>query len=132
MEKPEAPASLLGSPAPRIPLRWSESFGASGDNVKRFITSGGPYAVIAKDVRNPSYLDTTAGPGTTYHCVGTASNGAGEGSISPEETLTARKPASWGNVRVGGISAAVVGADAVTNRLGILDAGVFETGCTGG
>lgn len=90
MEKPEAPASLLGSPAPRIPLRWSESFGASGYNVKRFITSGGPCAVIAKDVRNPSYLDTTAVPGTTYHCVATASNGAGEGSISPEAPPTAR------------------------------------------
>jgi regulation of enolase protein 1 (concanavalin A-like superfamily) len=85
---PAAPYALLGSPGDgSVPLRWLESFGATGYNVKRAVTSGGPYITIAS-VAGTSFVDTSVVNGTNYFYVATATNTAGESVVSPEESVT--------------------------------------------
>lgn len=91
VEIPEAPLALLGSPGLRTPLRWTESFGTTGYNVKRATTPGGPYTTIATGLAKPSYLDTTADFGPAWYYVVTATNAAGESPPSPEEKVAPHK-----------------------------------------
>ncbi|MGA3204589.1 MAG: hypothetical protein ABSF12_19015 [Bryobacteraceae bacterium] len=72
---------------------WSQGDGpvATGFNVKRGTTTGGPYATIASLTGNSirTYTDASATgnlltPGTTFYYVVTAVSGAAESSPSPE------------------------------------------------
>jgi hypothetical protein len=97
---PAAPLSFLAAPGEnRVPLRWTESFGATSYKVKRATTSGGPYTTIAT-VTAPSHVDGTVSNGTTYYYVVSAVNAAGEGANSAQDSATPLSPMV--NVAFGG------------------------------
>ena len=89
---PAPPLALLGSPGNgQVPLRWSESFGATTYNIKRTTTSGGPYATIAA-VKGTSYVDAGVTNNNSYFYVVSAVNPAGEGGNSQEDNVRPRPP----------------------------------------
>ena len=89
---PAAPLSFLAaSGESKVPLRWTESFGATSYKVKRATTSGGPYTTLAT-VTNPSYVDTAVTSGTTYYYVVSAVNATGEGANSAQDSATPENP----------------------------------------
>src|SRR6185503_2243592 len=58
---PNAPTGLAATPGnAQVTLTWNASASATGYNVKRSTTPGGPYAVIAPNIAATSYIDTTA------------------------------------------------------------------------
>ncbi|MEJ2043954.1 MAG: alginate lyase family protein [Reinekea sp.] len=98
---PAAPTALLASPGDgSVPLRWQTSFGATGYSINRSTTSGGPYTIVASDVKGSSYTDTSVTNGTTYYYTVTASNSAGTSELSPEDSTTPVRPLV--NVATGG------------------------------
>ncbi len=98
---PAAPATLQAAPGDgAVPLRWQQSFGATGYAVLRATTSGGPYSTIASGVAGGSYVDTTVTNGTTYYYTVTATNAAGTSANSPEDSATPVHPLV--NVATGG------------------------------
>jgi autotransporter-associated beta strand protein len=62
----------------QVSLSWGVSQGATGYNVKRSTSRGGPFDTIADGVGSTGYTDTTALNGTTYYYAVSAVNGAGE------------------------------------------------------
>ena len=72
----------------KITLSWSAVTGAAGYNVKRAITSGGPYTTIANNVTGTGYEDTNVVNGTTYYYVVTAIGASGESANSNEASAT--------------------------------------------
>jgi hypothetical protein len=98
---PAAPATLLADPGDgAVPLRWQQSFGATGYTVLRSTTSGGPYSTIATNVTGGSYTDNTVANGTTYYYTVTATNAAGMSANSAEDSATPVHPLV--NVATGG------------------------------
>ena len=98
---PAAPATLLAEPGDgAVPLRWQQSFGATGHAVLRATSSGGPYTTIAANVTGGSYTDNTVTNGTTYYYTVTATNAAGTSANSPEDSATPVHPLV--NVATGG------------------------------
>jgi hypothetical protein len=98
---PAAPATLLAEPGDgAVPLRWQQSFGATGYAVLRATSSGGPYTTIAANVTGGSYTDTSVVNGTTYYYTVTATNTAGTSANSPEDSATPVHPLV--NVATGG------------------------------
>ncbi len=80
---PSAPTGLAASPGDRtVALTWNAVSGASGYNVKRATTSGGPYAVVAPGVTATTHLDTALTNGTRYYYVVSAFNYGGESANS--------------------------------------------------
>ncbi|HEX3856046.1 MAG TPA: DUF5703 domain-containing protein [Verrucomicrobiae bacterium] len=69
-------------------LRWTGASGASGYNIKRATTNGGPYTIIATNVTGLSYINTGLLNGTNYYYVVSASGLWGEGSNSTEVVVT--------------------------------------------
>ena len=67
-----------------VRLNWSPVYGAGSYHVKRSTVSGGPYAVIARDVAWTEYVDTTAVNGTRYFYVVSSVDGGQESPNSPE------------------------------------------------
>jgi fibronectin type 3 domain-containing protein len=61
-----------------VALTWTNTTGATSFNIKRAVTSGGPYTTVASDVTGTSYTDTTAINGTTYYYVVSGVDGVGE------------------------------------------------------
>jgi len=97
---PPAPTGLSATPGgAQVNLSWSVSAGATGYNVKRSTTNGGPYTVIGNNVATTGYLDTTAANGTTYYYVVSALNTAGESANSTQVSATPFAPltAYWTN-----------------------------------
>ncbi len=98
---PAAPATLLAEPGDgAVPLRWQQSFGATGYAVQRATSSGGPYTTIAANVTGGSYIDTSVTNGTTYYYTVTATNAAGTSVNSSEDSATPVHPLV--NVATGG------------------------------
>ena len=94
--------SALGAPPPPLPaptglaatagnaqvqLIWNPVPGATGYNVKRATTSGGPYTTIAT-VTGTSFTDTGRTNGTTYFYVVSAFNANGESANSSQVSAT--------------------------------------------
>jgi uncharacterized protein (TIGR03437 family) len=87
-------SSLIAQTPHTVTLNWTWSQGdgpvASGFNVKRGTTTGGPYAIIASlNATIRTYTDgggtgNILTPGTTYYYVVTAVSGAAESLPSPE------------------------------------------------
>jgi fibronectin type 3 domain-containing protein len=85
---PEAPI-LSGVPGDNSnTLTWTTVDNATGYNVKRATTSGGPYTTIANNITEETYTDTEVTNGTTYYYVVSAMNEAGESANSNEVILT--------------------------------------------
>jgi hypothetical protein len=83
---PDAPASLTAaSPSSnRINLAWTASAGATGYNIGRATTSGGPYVVIVSNTNATNYSDDNVSPAATYYYVVSAVNSLGESTWSAE------------------------------------------------
>jgi hypothetical protein len=76
-----------------VALSWTASTGATGYNVQRSTTTGGPYTVIGT-AAGASYTDTTATNGTTYYYVISATLGAGQSGNSNQASATPAAPVS--------------------------------------
>jgi beta-glucanase (GH16 family) len=82
---PPAPTGLMtGSGNGQVVLKWTLPEDATTHKVKRSLSSGGPYSVIASSVKGNQYTDTTVSNGTTYYYVVSASDSSGEGADSSE------------------------------------------------
>ncbi len=85
------PAGLTAMPGShQVGLTWNVLPGATGYNIKRSITSGGPYTTISTsgNVTGTNYIDSTALNGTTYYYVisaATSISKASETANSPME-----------------------------------------------
>jgi len=67
-----------------VVLSWVTSLGATGYNVKRSTTTGGPYAAVATNVAGTSYTNVGLAVGTSYYYVVSAVNPAGESTNSSQ------------------------------------------------
>jgi hypothetical protein len=76
-----------------VTLTWTASMGATGYNVKRATTKGGPYTKLASPA-SPTYTDSSVANGTTYYYVVSALNAAGESANSTEVTTTPKAPSA--------------------------------------
>jgi chitin-binding protein len=82
---PSAPTGVAASAGnAQATVTWSAVSGATGYNVKRSTTSGGPYSNVATNVTATSYTNTGLTNGTTYYYVITAVNASGESAISSQ------------------------------------------------
>ena len=90
---PVAPTGLTASAGnAQVALTWSAASGATGYNVKRSTTSGGPYSNVASNVTGTSYTNTGLTNGTTYYYVVTAVNASGESPVSTQTSGTPTAP----------------------------------------
>jgi len=90
--QPATPAGLTASPGNlSVSLSWNTAPYASGYNVKRSLTNGGPYAVIGT-TRSRSYSDPSLVNGTTYSYAVSATNSAGESANSAPASATPAAP----------------------------------------
>jgi beta-galactosidase len=122
------PGGLTGIPGDhQVVLSWSALPGATSYNLKRSLTSGGPYAIITTPgaVTETSFLDSTTANGTTYYYVISAAtsisaaaetaNSAKELSVTPSAPCTPAPVAAYNGPLYAGMTlylsaAAVPGA----------------------
>lgn len=78
--------ALAGSQ--QVSLLWQGVSFAEAYNLKRAITSGGPYTPVTNGLVGASFVDSGLNNGTTYYYVLTATNQFGESSRSPEVSAT--------------------------------------------
>ncbi len=74
-----------------VTLTWTASMGATGYNVKRSSTKGGPYTNLSAPTA-ATYKDSSVTNGTTYYYVVSALNAAGESANSTEASATPKGP----------------------------------------
>ena len=94
------PTGLSATPGNAlVNLNWNAANNATGYNVKRATTNGGPYTVIASNITATAYLDTTVANGTNYYYVVSALNVSGESPDSTQVSVTPAAPvtAYWTN-----------------------------------
>ena len=91
---PPEPATGLAVAAgdTKLTLTWASAPGATAFNVKRSLTPGGPYAVVATGVKARTYTDSGLVNGTTYYYVVSGTNTLGEGANSNEAFATPNAP----------------------------------------
>jgi hypothetical protein len=98
------PSNLAAIPGPkRVTLTWNPVPGATGYNVKRATTSGGPYAVIGSNVAGTAYTDASVSNGVAYFYVVTALVSGSEGPNSVEVSAA---PLGYLNRATGGAATA--------------------------
>ena len=68
----------------QVDLRWNAVSGATGYNVKRSTSNGGPYSPIPTNAPAPYYADTAVTNGTTYYYVVSAVSAGGESANSTQ------------------------------------------------
>ncbi len=86
---PSAPTNLGATPGnAQVSLGWTAVSGATGYNVKRSTSNGGPYGNVATNVSGTSFVNTGLANGTTYYYVVTAVNASGESGVSAQVSAT--------------------------------------------
>jgi hypothetical protein len=99
---PTAPLLLTAAgSAASINLNWSDASGATNYNVKRSLTSHGPYITIADNMASTSFSDPNVTPGSTYYYVVSAVNENGESYNSGQTLASAGLPSPWLNQDIG-------------------------------
>jgi hypothetical protein len=92
MSVPSVPAGLSAAAGnAQVVLNWTASSRATVYNVKRSITTGGPYAQISTPTV-PNFTDTGLTNGTAYFYVVSASNSVGQSANSAEVNATPVPP----------------------------------------
>ncbi len=92
----------------QVVLGWTFSSGAATYNMKRAITSGGPYTTIAS-TNTAGYSDNNVVNGTTYYYVVSAVNASGESANSGEASaMPQAAPAAPSNLNATAASATQV------------------------
>ena len=90
---PSAPSTLVARGEDGlVELVWSSGLGATGYDVKRSLSPGGPYTELATGVQAVVYSDTAVVNGTTYYYVVSATNSLGESGDSNEASATPSAP----------------------------------------
>ncbi|MEV6948573.1 putative Ig domain-containing protein [Streptomyces sp. NPDC051172] len=123
---PTAPAGVTAVGDGRsVTVSWLPSAGASTYTVRRATKPEGPYEEIATDLDQPTYDDTDARPGRTYHYTVIASNSLGSSGNSRPASAAGGLPAPWstqdlGDVKIPG-SAAFDGERFVLEASGTAD-----------
>ena len=97
---PSVPTGLTATAGDaQVALAWNAATNATGYNVKRSLTNGGSYTVIATNLASLAYTNTGLANGMLYYFVVSATNSAGESlnssqvsarpvsAMSPEMTL---------------------------------------------
>jgi fibronectin type 3 domain-containing protein len=133
---PATPTGLSATPGnASVALTWSASSGATGYNVKRATTSGGPYTQIAAPT-TASYTDTAVTNGTTYYYVVSALDSAGASANSTQVNALPSAPvtipatptglsATSGNASVALTWSATSGATAYHVKRGTTSSGPY-------
>src|SRR6185436_20069648 len=86
---PPAPTGLTATVGnARVTLSWNLAAFATGYNLKRSTTNGGPYSIIASNLADTTYINTSFMPGTTYYYRVSALNSYGESSNSAQVAAT--------------------------------------------
>ena len=86
---PAAPTGLTANGgSQQALLRWTASTGATGYDLKRATTNGGPFVIIATNVTASQYFDTGVLNGTNYYYVVSALGIWGASSNSAPVTVT--------------------------------------------
>lgn len=119
LRTPTAPLNLtaLGHNS-SAQLYWNSSLNAASYAVKRSLTPGGPYSVVATGLTALNYLDTGLVNGTTYYYVVVGVNSFGAGGASNEAAVTP-----------GAVIAGSIGLEGVNNLANIspnAPLGVFD------
>jgi hypothetical protein len=100
---PAAPTNLTATAGnAQVSLTWSASIDATSYNVKRSLTSGGPYTLVATPA-SASYTDTSLTNGTYYYYVVSAVDSGGESANSAQVSALPSVPpptsfGTWTNV----------------------------------
>lgn len=91
---PPMPTNVVASAASssQINLNWNVVPSATGYNIKRSPTTGGPYAIISSGVAATNYSDTGLPCTNTFYYVVSALNQSGESSDSSEVNATTFAP----------------------------------------
>jgi subtilisin family serine protease/uncharacterized membrane protein len=90
---PEVPGNLTATGGDRqVRLSWSAATGATSYRVKRSLTAGGPYALVAANVKTLPYIDSDLVNGTTYYYVVSAVNVLGESADSNQASAAPKTP----------------------------------------
>src|SRR5207245_1754329 len=86
---PGAPGNLTATAGnAQVTLSWTAVSGATGYNVKRSTSSGGPYTTVGPNVTPASFTDSGLTNSTTYYYVVTALNAGGESANSAQVSAT--------------------------------------------
>ncbi|MCE9608610.1 MAG: DUF2341 domain-containing protein [Chthoniobacter sp.] len=104
---PPAPTALSATAGGnQVVLSWTASAGATGYNVKRATTNGGPYMTVGT-AGGTSYTDTVVTSGTTYYYVvsATVSSGESPNSAQASATVPASPYAAWAAAPAQGLTA---------------------------
>jgi fibronectin type 3 domain-containing protein len=92
-QAPAAPTGLMASTGnAQVSLSWTVSAAATSYNVKRSVTSGGPYTKISSPITT-NFTDSSLTNGTTYFYVVSAVNSTGESGNSAQASATPSAPA---------------------------------------
>ena len=75
----------------QVALNWTASSGATGYNIKRALTNGGPYTTIAATA-GTNATDTGLTNGTLYYYVVSATSGSGESADSTQASAMPNSP----------------------------------------
>ena len=94
---PAAPTGLMATAGnAQVALSWSGVAGASGYNVKRATTNGGPYTTVTNGLTGTIYSDSDLVDGTTYYYVVSALENLCESANSAQVSATPLTPfAQW-------------------------------------
>jgi fibronectin type 3 domain-containing protein/regulation of enolase protein 1 (concanavalin A-like superfamily) len=136
---PPAPTGVSATTAStsQINLTWSTASGATGYNVKRATTSGGPYATIASGLTSTSYSNTGLTAGTNYYYVVSATNSSGESANSAQAGAITISAAPSGLAASGGDAQVVLswtaasGAASYNIKRATVNGGPYTTVATG-
>jgi hypothetical protein len=81
----------------KVTLTWFAATNATGYNVERATTNGGPYTQIAANVIGLSFTDTGLSNGTLYHYVVSGTNSVGESTNSSQVSV---RPVSFAPTQI--------------------------------
>lgn len=105
---PNAPLSVVATPASasELDLTWGAVAGATGYNVERSTTSGGPYTTVGSP-SSTNFSDTGLNPSTTYFYVVVAADSSGA-SVFSSQVSALTLPAMPLGITATSVSATVI------------------------